>query len=366
MGNQITDSKTNGRLLSLDVLRGLIIVGMISGGLGSSLKLGLPVLDSIAKQFSHTPWHGLTFYDIVAPAFLFIVGVAMSFSFAKRMTEGVSESKLRIHALKRSVILFLLGTIRVSIHENSPFLFELSSALQSIAIAYFIAYLFLGKNIKIRGVISVVILLFYWLILELIPAPNIPAGTLEKNHNIVWYVDNLLLGRAHSNGWGTLLLFLPQTTHTIIGTMIGSLLRSGRSQQEKIKLLLIPAVSCIILGAVMDFVMPIIQKIWTPSYAVITTGWSLLFMLICYWLLDVKGIRYSCAFFFMIFGMNAIALYMGNSMFGGRFSYIVNVFIRDIAGALGQLGPLFTFLIVLLAKWLVFYWMYKRRIFIKV
>lgn len=302
----------------------------------------------------------------MAPAFLFIVGVAMPFSFTKRMADGISESKLRMHALKRTIVLFLLGTIRVSVHENSPFLFELSSALQSIAIAYFIAYLFLGKSMKIRGAISAVMLLVYWLILELIPAPNIPAGTLEKNHNLVWYVDNLLLGKAHGDGWGTLLLFLPQTTHTIIGTMIGSLLRSSRSQKEKIKLLFISAVSCIILGAVMDFSIPIIQKIWTPSYAIITTGWTILFMLICYWLLDVRGIKCSCAFFFMVFGMNAIALYMGNSMFGGRFSYIVNVFIRDIAGALGQLGPFFTYLTVLFAKWLVFYWMYKRRIFIKV
>ena len=366
MANQGIESIRSSRLTSLDVFRGFTIVGMISGGLGSSLLLGLPILDTIARQFTHTDWNGLTFYDLVFPSFLFIVGIAMPFSFAKRIADGIPHNKLIIHAFKRAVVLFLLGALRVSVKENSPALFELSSALQPIAFAYFISFLFINKSIKFRGAISIIIILIYWIILKLIPVANIPMGSLEKNQNIVWYIDMLILGRSHENYWGTLLLFLPQVTQTLCGTIVGDVLRSSRSQLEKIKILGLSGVSGIILGAIMSIFIPMNMKLWSPSYVVSTIGWASIIFLILYWLIDVKGYHGKCSFFFTVFGMNAIALYLGSSLFGGRLGYIVKVFINDIANASGQLGAFFTFLMILLVKWLIFYWMYKRRIFIKV
>ena len=107
---------------------------------------------------------------------------------------------------------------------------------------------------------------------------------------------------------------------------------------------------------------PSIQKIWTPSYNVLTIGLSCLLMLIFYWVIDIKG-YWKWSFFFIVLGMNALALYMLNSLFGGQLANIVNVFIKDLVAAT---GPSVGKLARISVEWLIFYWMYKKKIFIKV
>lgn len=353
------------RLVSLDAYRGLVIAGMISGGLGMRHLIDEPVLGHLAGQFLHTDWQGLTFYDLIFPSFLFIVGVAMPFSYAKNIASGRSYKSILRHTIQRAIILFLLGSLRISVKDSSPTLFELSSALQPIACAYFVSFLLLQTSIKLRAVLSGIIIALYWLILSSISVPDIPAGTLEKDHNIVWYVDTVVLGRAYGMGWGTLLLFFPQIVNTLAGTIVGDLLRSERQPYRIIQILAITGCTCIIGGLLLDQFIPIIMKIWTPSYVVCTVGWSCILMLLFYWLIDVRGYK-KWAFPLVVFGMNAIALYMGNSLFGGQVAKIVNVFLNDITGSMGQAGPTFNFIVILSVKWLIFYWMYNRRIFIKV
>lgn len=361
MNSKQEETSKTGRLISLDAFRGLTIFGMISGSLGKEL-IAIPVLGIFFSQLHHSDWQGLTYYDLIFPAFLFIVGVAMPFSFAKRMSIGQSYNEIFLHAFKRFIIIFLLGSLRTSVDDNSPMVFELSSALQPIAFAYFISFLFLGKSIKFRAVISGIIIIIYWFILELVPASNIPAGIMEKNINIVTYFDNFLLGRSHSDGWGTLLLFFPQITNTLCGTIVGDLLRSKRTSSEKIKLMGIISGTCIIVGIIIAQFIPSIQKIWTPSYNILTIGLSCLLMLIFYWVIDIKG-HWKWSFFFIVFGMNALALYMFNSLFGGQLSHIVNIFIKDLVE---MTGPSVRILVRIFVKWLFFYWMYKREIFIKI
>lgn len=364
MTNQHEEPSKGSRLMSLDAFRGLAIFGMITEFFGREL-IGIPIIGIFFTQFAHSEWEGVRFIELVFPAFLFIVGVAMPFSFAKRISMGYSYNKMLLHVIKRTVILFLLGSLIMSVNDNFPSLFELSSALQPIAFAYLIAFLLLGRSIKIRAVISGIIIIIYWLILEFVSAPGIPAGTFERDHNIVWYVDILLLGRAEPNGWGTLLLFFPQITHTLLGTMVGDLMRSDRSSYTKMKILGITSAAFLIVGIIMDQFIPTIMKMWTPSYVVFTTGFSLLFMLIFYWLIDVMGYK-RWSFFFVIFGMNAIALYMVHRILENKISSIINIFVNDIVIALGQAGPTFLFSLLIIAEWLIFYWMYKRKIFIKV
>ena len=364
MTTQHKENAKGGRLMSLDAFRGLAIFGMITESFGREL-ISIPIIGIFFSQFAHSNWHGCEFIDLVFPAFMFIVGVAMPFSFAKRISMGHSYSKILFHVIKRTVILFLLGSLIMSVKDNSPSLFELSSAIQPIAVAYLVAFFLLGRSIKIRAAISGIIIIIYLLILEFISAPGIPAGTFEKDHNIVWYIDILLLGRAEPHGWGTLLLFFPQITHTLLGTIVGDLMLSDRSSYAKMKILGIASATFLIIGIIMDQFIPTVMKMWTPSYVVITTGFSFLFMLVFYWLIDVMGYK-RWSFFFVIFGMNAIALYMVHRILESKISSIINIFVNDVVIAFGQAGPTFLFSLLILAEWLIFYWMYERKIFIKV
>jgi len=344
------------RLMSLDAYRGLVIAGMISGGLGMRHLVDKPVLGQIVRQFLHTDWHGVTFYDLVFPSFLFIVGAALPFSYAKRKSLGMSDGQITWSVIRRTVILFLLGSLRTSSLHNHPALVELSSALQPIAIAYLVSFFFLRKSMVYRAVVSGIIVAVYWMVLEFVPAPGIPAGTLEKNHNLVWYVDMLVLGRAHPDGWGTLLLFFPQMVNTLCGTIAGDLVRGESSPAYKVRVMGLVSLACLVSGRVADRFMPIIMKLWTPAYVLFTVGCSFLFLLLFYWLIDVRDYR-RWAFPLVVFGMNAIALYMGNSLFGGRLAEIVDVFLRDAVAALGPAGPPFRFFVLLVVKWLIFFWL---------
>lgn len=351
------------RLKSLDAYRGFVIAGMLLGNKGTG-NINIPVLNIIFNQFKHTDWIGIRFIDLVFPSFLFIVGVAMPFSFAKRKEIGQSYNKLLFHVIKRAVILFLLGSVIMSFDVNSPTLFEWSSALQPIGFAYIIAFLLLNKSIIFRATLTGIIIITYWIILGLIPAPGIPAGTLEKNHNLVFYIDNLLLREAHPDGWGTLLLFFPQIANTLSGTIVGDIFRKDKSSVIKIKLIALISASCLFIGIIMSFYIPIIMKIWSPSYTVFTIGISSLLMLIFYSLIDLQGYQ-KWSSFLTVFGMNALSLYVFHRIFESNIASIINIFISGLVEIFGQAGPALQIVVVIFIEWLILYWMYKREIFIK-
>ena len=216
------------RLLSLDAFRGLVILGMISGGFRNISQHPGALLGFFQDQMTHSVWIGVTFYDVIFPAFLFIVGVALPFSYAKSVERGESPTHRLGHVLRRAVLLFLLGSLRVSAGAQEPTWFELSSALQPIAVAYLVTSFLLQYSIAMRAIVAGGIVVLYWLMLALIPGAGVPAGTLDMNHNLVWSIDLALLGRAHADGWGTLLLFFPQIAHTLCGTIAGGWLREQR------------------------------------------------------------------------------------------------------------------------------------------
>ncbi len=324
----------------------------------------IPALDMFLHQFNHTDWIGIRLIDLVFPSFLFIVGVAMPFSFAKRASRGQSYGSQFVHVIKRAGILFLLGSIIMSVDVQSPTLFEWSSALQPIAFTYLISFLVLRKSSVSRITLSGIILILYWMILGLIPASGIPAGTLEKNHTLVFYIDTMLLREAHPDGWGTLLLFLPQIANTMMGTVVGDILRSDTAAVHKNKLMEIVSGTCLIGGLLMSFRMPIIMKIWSPSYTVFSIGFSSLLMLVLYNLLDLRGYRKG-SYFFTVFGMNALALYVFHRIFEYKIDSIVTIFLGGFFHVLGPAGSSFQIIVVIFIEWLILYWMNKRHIFIK-
>jgi predicted acyltransferase len=359
------------RLDSLDAFRGFIMLWIIGG---EGLMAGLAgighnrVIDAVVYELSHTPWQGLRFYDCIWPSFMLMVGLSVPFSFAKRSLTQTYHQQL-VHAAQRAIVLFLLGSVRESVLMGSPYLFELSSALQPIAIAYFVAFLVIRKSWRFQAVLAAAILLGYALVLAFIPAPGVPAGSYQYNHNLVHSVDIALLGQVHwdrwpyaKEGWGTVLSTIPTIATTLIGLLIGELLMSERSKETKARVIGGIGLLCIATGYAASFVVPVVMKMWTTSYGVMSAGWACLMFLFFYWVVDIR--RYKrWVFPLAVVGMNAIFIYMFTSLI--HLDPIVAPFTRGIARLWPSSELLFQQVAVLAVEWLILFWMYKRKIFLR-
>ncbi len=351
------------RLLSLDVFRGWTMFWIVGG---AALVEGLqalhpnPVLNGLVYELTHTRWQGLRFEDTIWPSFMLMTGMSLPFSYAKRsLTQTHRQIFMRV--LRRFLVLFLLGSLRESIHFKHPYLVELSSALQPIAIAYLAAFLIVRKSWRFQAAVGVSILVFYALLLALVPAPGVPAGSYGKDVNLVLWTDIATLGRVLPEHWGTVICTLPTISTTILGMLLGELLMSGRSEASKMKIIGLVGISGVALGWALNPVIPIVMKMWTTSYGLASAGFACLMFLFFYWLVDVRGSR-KWAFPFVVIGMNAVAIYMSESLI--PWSGTVAIFTAPLAGTLGSFTTLFHAIAVLAVEWLVLYWMYKRKIFL--
>jgi hypothetical protein len=196
------------------------------------------VTDAIVYQLNHTAWQGLRFYDTIWPSFMLMVGVALPFSLAKaRLTQ--TQSQLVRKALTRAAVLFLLGSLRESVSLNAPYWVELSSALQPIAVAYLAAFFLARTPIKVQAAVGGLLLVGYAALLAFVPAPGVPAGSYAKGANLVLATDLAVLGRAHLEGWGTVICTIPAIATTILGLILGELLMSSRSKSAKLRIIVI-------------------------------------------------------------------------------------------------------------------------------
>ena len=358
------------RLVSLDAFRGFIMFWIIGG---EAIADGLqaltrnPLTTALVYELRHSPWQGLRFYDCIWPSFMLMVGISIPFSLAKRSLTQTSR-QLRWHALQRTAVLFLLGSVRESVFLSSPYLIELSSALQPIAIAYLVAFLLARTSAKVQALVAALILAGYALLLALVPAPGIAAGTYALNHNLVNAVDVALL-REHwmrwpyaPEGWGTILSTLPTVSTTLLGLLIGEALRSGRTVRAKLRFLGGAALVCLVAGYAISPVVPIVMKMWTASYGLVSAGWACLMFLVFYVIVDVWGYR-KWTFPLVIIGSNAVFIYMLTSVL--PVYHLVGIFTEGIAAALGPGGPLFSATCVLVAEWLLLFWMYRRKLFLR-
>ncbi len=362
-------SPASTRLVSLDTFRGFIMFWIVGGG---GLMTGLQalghnrVIDFIVYHLNHSPWVGLRFYDCIWPSFMLMTGVSISFSFAKRSQTQPYPQMFR-HALKRFIVLFLLGSLRESVFLGAPYLVELSSALQPIAIASFVAFLLAGKSVRVQAAIMGGIWFGYALVVAFVPAPGIPAGTYELNHNLVNYVDLMFL-RDHWNvwpyapeGWGTILSTIPTISTTVLGLMLGDLLRSSRSTASKMKLIAAVGAGGIVLGYALSPWIPIEMKMWTTTYGILSAAWASLMFLAFYWVIDVRGWR-RWSFFFVVIGMNALAVYLSASV--TQLSHIAGIFTNAAAPVLGSATELAHAMLLIAFEWTILYWMYQRKIFL--
>ena len=356
------------RLVSLDAFRGFIMFWIVGG---SALMLGLQalghnrIIDTIVYHLNHTPWEGLRFYDCIWPCFMLMVGVSVPFSYAKRSLTQ-THNQMLIHVLKRTAVLFLLGSLRESVHLGSPYLIEVSSALQPIAIAYLVAFLLVRKSPRVQAAVGASILVGYALLLAFVPAPGVGAGSYRLNANLVYTIDMAVLGKTHPvdqreilEGWGTVLSTIPTISTTILGLLIGRLLMGPRPAKTKALIIALMGLCGLLLGWAISPVVPVIMKMWTTSYGILTAAWACLLFVTFYWVIDVRGYR-KWAFPFVVIGVNALAVYLSSTV--TRLHEIVGIFTQGAVTGLGSFGPLFGTVVFLGVEWLILFWMFKRKV----
>ena len=357
------------RLVLLDALRGFDML-WITGGTAILLGLGKvlqrPWFDKFLEQFDHVPWRGLHFFDLIWPLFMFIMGAAIPLSVAKRRAKGVTDRSLLLHAVRRALIMFCLGTIT----QGNLLLFDLSkfrpcySVLHGLAAGYLLATIVVLKvNEKWHPATIGAFLLVYWAMIMLIPVPGVGAGVLTPQGNVATYVDKLVLGRFHygENTW--FLSYLGFGASVLLGVLAGQILMTGRAAKSKIYRLLGAGAVSLVVGLLWSLWFPVIKLLWTSSFVLIGGGVSFLVLALFYWIIDVRGYR-KWAFGFIVIGMNSIAVYFATEVFD--FTRVGNVFVGHLLPRLGRWDSLVEASAAFAIVWLILYWMYRKKEFIKI
>lgn len=367
-----------GRLLSLDFFRGfamfMLVAEALWGTLGSNYFDGT-IFSWFHTQLSHHPWHGLRFWDLIQPFFMFIVGVAMPISFGKRWAQGDSWFETFKHAAKRSLILLALGVGLYCIHNTGGphageghLSFELWDVLAQLAFTYIIAFLIMRKSWTFQLSFSIGLLILTSLLYRLWPVVGF-NHPFVPDHNFGAWLDLQVTGYL-SNGHWVAANAIPTAAHTIWGVIAGQLLISEKTVREKLKILTIAGIAGLIIGYGLDPLSPIIKRIATPSFTIVTGGWCLLALAASFWAVDVKKYQIETARFFAVVGMNPIFIYIFLET-GGRswLGDITSVFTQGFLGIAGIPIPVIaviTQFIVVGMMWYLLYFLYRNKIFISI
>jgi predicted acyltransferase len=376
---------TNGRLVSLDALRGFVMFWIMSGehiihALAKAVPI--PVFIWMSSQLHHTEWEGITFYDMIFPIFLFVAGVSMPYSFDKKMnTAGVStpmelpskeKKKIYLSMLKRACILIFLGFIvngllRFDGYEQTRF----ASVLGRIGLAWFFAgIIYLNFDLKKQIFWFTGILIGYYLAMKLIPVPGFGAGVLTKEGSLEAYIDQLFLpGRLHSKVYDPEGLFstIPAVATALLGMFLGTFLKASGtfSTNKKLLILVTSAIVLIGIGLLWNYDFPINKRLWSSSFVFYVGGFSILFFTFFYLIIDVLGFH-KWAFPLILIGSNSILIYMAaeglvnfkhtaDFVFGGLIKFSPLVW-----------QPVFTTLSVTFVQLILLYFLYKKKWFLKI
>ena len=330
----------------------------------SNSSLDETLLGTIFTQFHHHPWNGLRFWDLVQPFFMFIVGVAMPFSFEKRWERGDSYGTTLKHALLRSLLLLALG-VGVYVVAAGHLTLELWNVLAQLSVTYLIAFLLMRKSLTTQLLFTIGLLVFSEAIYRLwsVPGFNEP---FTPGKNFGTWMDYLLMGKISGGHW-VAFNAIPTTAHTMWGVMAGYILKSDRVSMEKVKILVIAGLVGVVIGYALDPITPIIKRICTTSFVIVTGGWCLLALAFCYWLVDLKGYK-KWTQFAIVFGMNPLAVYLFGEVGGNKWLRdIVRPFAEGFEGILSDgVILLLTAVVVLWINWYAVNWLFRRKIFIRI
>jgi predicted acyltransferase len=370
----VAPAPVSNRLLSLDALRGfdmLWIVGADAVGGAFEHLRGGAVTRFLAHEFGHSDWEGFTFYDLIFPLFVFMVGVAITFSLDRLVEQSGRSAALR-RILRRSLVMYLLGLLFYGGMAHGYAQIRLLGVLQRLALCYAITsvlYLYLRPRAILS--IGVALLVGYWALLTFVPVPGFGAGDYAHGHNLANWIDRRYLplklwyGDYDPEG---LLSTLPAIASCILGVAAGWIVRDPkRTPLAKVGWLVAVGLLLCLLGERWGLHFPIVKKIWTSSFVLVAGGWSFLLLALFYYTIDVRGWRRWATPFVWI-GTNAITIYLISHLVDfGNLS--ARLFGGEVAEALNTVWPGLGGL-VLAAAGIGFCvaicgFLYRRKIFLK-
>jgi predicted acyltransferase len=373
------------RMVSLDVFRGLTIASMIlvndPGSWGA-----------IYWPLDHAEWNGWTPTDLIFPFFLFIAGVSMTLSFASRLKRGISRSKLARHVVIRGLSIFAVGLFLNAFPHPHWATLRYTGVLQRIGVCYLLAGLFVlltarradaeGFKVNFGAVAAAiaVLLVGYWALMRFVPVPDYGVGILTPEGNLAAWIDRrIMFHHLWKPMWDPegFLSTLPAIGTALSGVLVGEWLRRASDSRRKIAGLVGVGATAMIAGRLLHYVFPINKNLWTSSYVIFTSGFAVMVLAVCMWIVDVKGWK-KWAWPFLVFGSNAITAFFFATLLsklsviyhvqaGGRaitwHGYVYNHFFRNIAAPKNAslLFAVFFVLFCLLPMWLL----YRKRVFIK-
>jgi heparan-alpha-glucosaminide N-acetyltransferase len=349
------------RLASLDAYRGLIMLTLLCGGIFHSLA-GHPTWGWLARHNEHVQWEGTVYWDLIQPAFMFMVGVAMPFAFAARAARGDTWGSQARHALWRAAMLVVIGVLLDHVGADRVQI-GFMRVLQQIAVGYLAAFLVLGRSLRTQAVVVAVILVAYQVLWTTNPW-NGPGGPwAQGNENIGSAFDFWLLGR-HYTGYYVGMNAIPASATIILGVMAGQHVLASRDPRRTSLTLLLAGLALIALGLAVSPWAPIIKRIWTPSFTIYSAGWTTLLLAAFYWAVEVQGWR-RWTFPLVVVGMNSIAAYVIGNAFGGWFESATSAWLGLLALGPAWL-PVAQRALFALTAWSVLLWLYRRRVFFKI
>jgi len=391
-------SPTSTRITSIDAFRGLVMFLMLAEAMRLwPLHTAFPesrFWSIVAYNTSHVPWQGCSLHDLIQPAFSFLVGAAMPFSLAKRRANGEPFGRLLAHAVWRSIALILLGIFLRSLERQQTY-WTFEDTLTQIGLGYTFLFLLAFTSLRTQIVVFVTILVAFWGAFVLYPLPGpdfdytkvgVPANWphlysgflahFNKNSNLSWAFDVWFLNLFprekqflyNSGGWSTL-SFIPTLATMMLGLWAGRWLQSARTTVEKLKGLLIGGVALTFAGLLLQWlhINPIVKRIWTSSYTLYSGGLILLILAGFYAAIELKGWR-KWSFPLLVIGANSIAIYV---MSWTIEHFISSALVRHLSPApFAIMGPPFEPVLrglgVLIVFWLILFWMWRRKIFLRI
>jgi predicted acyltransferase len=368
-----TVNKATERLLSLDFLRGLIMVSLMIGETGFFLKLYHAFPNSFTQllsvQFEHSDWHGLTYWDTILPAFMTMAGAAMAFSYKKQQELGYSWKQSFFKVLKRSFWLLFWGILIYSVRDGH-LNWQLSNVLTQLAFTTLIAFSVINQPASIQLAASVLCLLIPEILFRSIHVPGFDQPFVEF-HNFGSYINKILGIKIDLDHKTNFINFITSGAHTIWGVMAGQLLFSGKSAKQKVAYLVLFGVLTIATGLTLDLigVTPMLKWISTSSFVLVTGGITLIALALCYEWIDIRNHK-NYLRFFTIVGMNSIFIYLFFIFIGDKW---LNGYMETLVGQLLNLanvplaaGAAISCVIVFMMEWYLCYYLYKKKIFFKI
>jgi heparan-alpha-glucosaminide N-acetyltransferase len=390
------------RLVSLDAYRGMVMLLMASNGL--QIAKAAPhfpdsrVWEFLAMETDHVRWQGCHLWDLIMPAFIFMVGMSIPYSIASRRRRGQGTLQLIAHVVSRSLVLVLLG---VMLHVHGEGNLNFINVLAQIGLGYWAAFLIAQRPVREQLLAFALILVGYWYLFYSYPLPGpsfdyasvgVPkewhhlegvAAHWDLNTNPGTVFDQWLLNLfprdkpfVFRRGGGSTINFVPAIATMLLGVMAAQWLRSQRDQSQKVAGICAFGVLLMALGIALDpailpgvestrwSLCPIIKCLWTPSFVLYTGGWVLLGLAILYWIIDVRGLR-RWTFPFVIVGMNSLVMYLMAWFIAGPVRQTLYAFFSR-AKFETTYGPIAEQLAVLVVMWLVCLWLYRQRVFVRV